>query len=362
MRLLLFNLRTDAEDGVLGFTTDWINALAERCESIHVVSTEIGTIRVRSNVTVSGVGKERGLGKLRLFLNLYRATWVILRTQRIDACFAHMNFLFPLLTSPLLKLFRLPIVIWYAHGAIPALLRPATLVADRIVASSPSGFRLRTRKLRIIGQGIDTKRFVPASDRPADGFFRLLTLGRISRVKRLEIVIDAIQQLYVEAPELDIRCDLVGDPLTDDGRLYQQELAARIAGANLKDRVRLLPGVPFHRAHEVMAQADLFVNSGDTDSVDKTVLESLSCGVPVVTSNAAFRQLLPTEMHALSLVPKNDVPALAQAILATLAMSPLDREVHTARGRRFVVEEHALDGLVDKILNEIRGVIAGKRE
>jgi len=26
--LLLFNLKTDADDDILGFTTDWINALA----------------------------------------------------------------------------------------------------------------------------------------------------------------------------------------------------------------------------------------------------------------------------------------------------------------------------------------------
>lgn len=358
-RLILFNLRTDADDGVLGFTTDWINALADRVESIDVISTEVGRLAVRPNVTVRGIGRDRGAGKLAQLFNLWRETWTILRTRRIDGCFAHMNFLFPLLTSPLLKLHRLPIVIWYAHGSVPPLLKYATFIADRMVASSPSGFQLPTPKLRIIGQGIDVDRFAPVARIPRDGYC-LLTLGRISRVKRLEVVVDAVALLRRRDPGLDIRCDLVGAPLNDDGRAYQGELEARIAAAGLTDRVRILPGVPFHRAHEVVAQADLFVNSGDTDSVDKTVLEALSCGVPVVTSNAAFLQILPAELHPVSTVPKNDVEALAAAIARHAAMSPADRADLAARGRRLVVEEHSIGALADKILDQLGQVVADR--
>lgn len=356
-RLILFNLRTDAEDGVLGFTTDWINALADRVESIDVLSTEVGRLAVRPNVTVRGIGRDRGAGKLEQLFNLWFETWKVLRTRRIDGCFAHMNFLFPLLTSPLLKLHGLPIVIWYAHGSVPPLLKYATFIADRMVASSPSGFQLPTPKLRIIGQGIDVDRFAPAAREPREGY-RLLTLGRISRVKRLEMVVDAVALLRRLEPTLDIRCELVGAPLNNDGRDYQDELEARIAAAGLADRVRILPGVPFHRAHQVVAQADLFVNSGDTDSVDKTVLEALSCGVPVVTSNAAFLQILPVELHPVSSVPKNDVEALASAIVRHVAMTPGERAELAARGRRLVVEEHSIGALADKILAQLGQVVA----
>jgi len=360
MRLILFNLRTDADDSVLGFTTDWINALADRVEFIDVVSTEVGTLRLRPNVRVSGIGRDRGAGKLAQLANLHAVTWRILRQGRIDGCFAHMNHLFPLLTSPLLKVFRVPIVIWYAHGHVPPLLAPAVFMADRVVSSSASGFRLKTSKLRIIGQGIDTARFAPV-ERPPSGERRLLTLGRISRVKRLEVVIDAIALLRREDPTLSIRCDLIGDPLDDDGRAYRSELDLRISHNDLAERVRLLPGVPHYRAHEVVAQYDLFVNSGDTDSVDKTVLEALSCGVPVVTSNAAFEQILPVEMKPLSLVPKNDVHALAAAIRRVLLLSPAERAAHAMRGRRLVVEEHSIGALADKVLDQFRQLGAKSR-
>ncbi len=361
MRLLAFNLRTDADDSVLGFTTEWLNALADRCEAVFVVSTEVGAIRVRPNVQVFGIGKEEGAGKLGRFLNLYRITSSIVRHERVDACFAHMNYLFPLLTAPLLKLSDVPIMTWYAHGSTPPLLYPATLISDRIVSSSRSGFRLKTSKLRIIGQGIDTDRFAPLTNKAHDAPLRVLTLGRISRIKRLEVVIDAMAQLRELAPHLDLRCELVGDPLTKDGYAYKRELETRIIERGLQDRVRLIPSVPFHRAHQVIAEADVFVNSGDTDSVDKAVLEALSCGVPVLTSNAAFQQILPRPMHALSLVPKNDVSALTLGIKKICELTPCERTQHATMGRQLVVQQHSLGSLADKIMIELRELVGSAR-
>lgn len=353
MRLLIFNLKMDADDGVLGFTTDWVNSLAARCEHVYVITLQSGAIRVADNVEVFSIGKERGCGKLTMLANLYRLIWRVLRQGRIDAAFAHMNYMFALLAAPLLKLFGKPIVLWYAHGSIPFLLRPTEWAVDRIVASSRSGFRLRTSKLTVIGQGIDTDRFTPAG--PArETVTRLLTLGRISRIKRLELVIDAIARLKRTAPQLILQCELVGDPLSPDCWTYQQELADRIAQQGVPDRVRLLPGIPFHKAHEAMAQADLFINSADTDSVDKTVLEALSCGVPVITSNAAFVEIFPPALKVTGLVPKNDVDALARAIQTFCELPQYARADLARLGRKMVVDDHSLGSLADKIMRELR--------
>lgn len=356
MRLLIFNLRMDADDGVLGFTTDWVNALAARCERVVVITMEAGAIRVADNVEVFSVGKEQGYGKLRMLARLYSLTWGVLRSGRIDAVFAHMNYLFALLTSPMLKIFRKPVTLWFAHGSKPLLLRPTVWISDRIVASSAGGFQLKTSKLRLIGQGIDTDRFVPAVQRRTGAEKRLLTLGRISRIKRIEMVIDAIASLKLSAPHLILKCDLVGEPLTDDGFAYQSELADRIKRLGLDDDVCLLPGVPFHSAHEVMNSADLFINSADTDSVDKTVLEALSCGVPVVTSNAAFIDILPDVLKATSLVPKNDVDALARAIQTVCELTPDALSNLQKFGRQTVVDDHSLGSLADRIMKELREV------
>jgi mannosyltransferase len=171
-----------------------------------------------------------------------------------------------------------------------------------------------------------------------------------------------MSQLSRIAPDLDLRCDLVGDPINADGEAYLQELNALIASRGLQDKIRLAPGIPFQRAHEAIAEADIFVNTADTDSVDKAVLEALSCGVPVITSNAAFQEILPENMHSASLVPKNDVDALARAIRDMCLLSLEHRNALAAMGRRLVVERHSLQSLADRIMSELNELVARGRQ
>src|SRR5215470_18126068 len=97
MRLLLFNLATDAEDPILGFTTRWIAAMARRVEFIHVITMRAGTIEVPENVRVYSVGKEKGYSEARRAMEFYRYLFRVLRGDRIDVCFSHMIPIFTIL-------------------------------------------------------------------------------------------------------------------------------------------------------------------------------------------------------------------------------------------------------------------------
>ena len=50
MRLLWFNLATDVDDPVLGFTSRWIQAIATKVERIHVITMRAGRIELPENV------------------------------------------------------------------------------------------------------------------------------------------------------------------------------------------------------------------------------------------------------------------------------------------------------------------------
>src|SRR5512132_1096345 len=100
MRILLFNLATDADDPLLGFTTRWISALAARVEFIHVITMRMGRLNVPDNVRVYSVGKEKGFSELRRLMEFYRLLFRILREDRIDACFSHMITIFTILAAP----------------------------------------------------------------------------------------------------------------------------------------------------------------------------------------------------------------------------------------------------------------------
>jgi glycosyltransferase involved in cell wall biosynthesis len=362
VNVLVFNLRLDADDGVLGFTTDWVNALARRCDEVVVITMAMGSLRLEPNVTAYSVGLEKGRGKARRVIAFYALLWKVLRERRINVCFAHMNSVFAVLGAPLLKAFGVPTLLWYAHKSVTPTLRVAERVVDAAVTSSASGFQLPSRKLTIIGQGIDTDRFSPSPEpRTSEGPLRLLSFGRISRVKRLEIILEALALLRVNEPRLEFECRIVGDPPNADGQAYLSELQARTKALGLEREVSFSPGIPYHQAHDIFAQADVFLNPGDTDSVDKTGLEAMSCGVPMITSNIAFKDILPAEMQPPSIVPKNDPEAFADALAKMAHWSPEERRAFGLRGRAAVVAEHSIDSLADKLVAAMNALAERKR-
>src|SRR5690606_4200487 len=111
LRLLWFNLATDADSPTQGFATDWINAVAARCDAIDVLTMRAGRIEVADNVRVFSVGKEKGYGDARRAVEFYRILIRLLREHPYDACFAHIQALFAMMGTPLLKPRRIPITL-----------------------------------------------------------------------------------------------------------------------------------------------------------------------------------------------------------------------------------------------------------
>jgi glycosyltransferase involved in cell wall biosynthesis len=118
--------------------------------------------------------------------------------------------------------------------------------------------------------------------------------------------------------------------------------------------------VPFYRAQDLFQQADIFLNPGDTDSIDKTGLEAMSCGLPIVTSNIAFKEVLPTDMQGISIVPKDDPAAFAETIATIAGWTPEVRRAFGLRGRDTVIADHSIDSLADKLMASMRLLTAKK--
>jgi glycogen synthase len=79
---------------------------------------------------------------------------------------------------------------------------------------------------------------------------------------------------------------------------------------------------------------DLFVQASDTEGLPNAILEAAAAGLPIVaTAVGGTQEILTSEVDAL-LVPRSDVPRLADAI-GRLADDPILRERlgHGARAR-----------------------------
>jgi glycosyltransferase involved in cell wall biosynthesis len=240
MRLLLFNLATDADDPLLGFTTSWIRAIARRVTSIHVITMRSGRCDLPDNVTLHSVGKEKGYSEPRRALEFYRHLIRILHHQPIDVCFSHMIPAFVFLAGPLLKAKGIPIISWYSHLHIGWLARLSMHLSNRVVTAAPEVHEAFKNKCILTGHGIDLSLYT--SNREAKLAERdekyIVTVGRVSPVKDYDSFIEALALLY-QSGFRNFQAWIVGSA-PEQHRSYFSRIVAKTEKLGLDKRVRFL--------------------------------------------------------------------------------------------------------------------------
>lgn len=352
MRLLLFNLATDADDSAVGFAISWIVELAKQAAHIDIITMRAGRYDLPEHVRVYSVGKEKGYNEFRRFIEFYRLLVRLLRQQRYDACFAHMMPLFVVMAAPILRLHKIPIVLWYAHKSVPLMLRLATLFAQRIVTSVQEGFGIKTPKLRIIGQGIDVNQFTPdehALDTPHP--FALVTVGRLTRRKHVELLLQGVARFIQAYPDLQFTFTIIGGPYTFHDEAYVQELRTYVSDAHLDHSVRFEGCIPYQQIPSHYQKADCFVSMSDTGSIDKAILEAMSCGIIPIMTNHALAGTFDQSLAALCMIDA-DPGALAEHLFRVHSLSFEKRRALGRQLRELVVRDHSLQKLSQKILEE----------
>ena len=347
-RLLLFNLATDEKDPILGFTVDWIRALAARVPNVDVITMRSGPTDLPENVRVYSIGKERGWTEARRLVEFYRRLALLLHEQTYDACFAHMQERFALLAAPLLKLKHIPVTLWYVHPHTPLALRAATRTVDRVITASSSSCRVRTSKLIVTGHGIDTDRYVPAfSDRSR---FRAVAVGRVTPIKRLDLLVDAVARVQSRrAQALEVR--LIGPTDSADIK-YEAALRRRVSEMGIASQVNFVGPLGTEELIAEYQAADVIVSVTRAGSFDKSAIEGMSCGLPLLTMNPDFApQLLAAGMPGL--IEDGNAEALGQAI-GRLADVPVgERRRWGLALRAEMVRAHSLQRLADLLVNQI---------
>lgn len=348
----MFNMVTDADHPIQGFTTAWITHLARLCKSVHVITMLKGRLELPDNVSVTSVGKELGYGKLRRAANFYRQLWQVEQYGAIDACFAHMIPIFTVLGAPLLKANRIPITLWHAHGSTPPVLRIAEKVVDNIVTASEESFRIPSSKVIVTGHGIDTQHFVPSGGLKSQARpFTITSVSRIAPIKRLDILLEAIKLVVNRYGLNDLRVRIVGGVYPHDSE-YAADIERYIRKEGLGRTVLMVGPVSYSDVVQEYQQADLFVNLSETGSLDKAVLESMSCAVPPISSNEALRSIL--EGFHSKLVLHDVTPRLlAENIMEIAEWPERDRGVLGNALRAYVIEHHSLDRLSKLLIDDV---------
>jgi len=283
MRLLIVCQAVDADHSNLAFFLKWIEAFASHVEEVTVIANEVGRYSLPNNVTVIGLGKE--MGSMRLARYVKFLSLIVWFSSRYDVVFCHMNPEFVIAGSWWWRVARKKICFWYMHKSVTFRLRVAEKLAQVIVTASPESFRLPSKKLHVVGHGIDTDTF-----RPDPSIVRgthALSVGRLNKSKRHDKAIDMAARLGV-----DLR--IAGEGPEKEALMNYAE--------SKKVKVTFLGGLTHTKLRDEYLRAGFLIHTSETGSLDKVLLEAVACGTPIKTEYDVYTKYEPQSYKVL--IPK----------------------------------------------------------
>ncbi len=345
MRLLWVCEAVDRGDPMQPTTVSWLEALAAkpRVERIDVLALRVGEHALPAHVRVRRIGGRTRLGTLARF---YAGVLAAL-ARGLDAFFIYQGGPYPILLWPFRLLLGTPIYQWKAHPHVSRTMRLcARFIDTKVFTSTPHAFPMALDTLRVVGQGIRTDVFRIV---PGPKVRRLVTVGRVAPVKRLDHMLRAVAAAN-RRRGVPIGLDVIG-PI-EDLPAHVAALDRLIAAEGLAGHVSFHGPVRQEELPAVLGRYPLFLHFC-AGALDKTVVEAMACGVPVLSTNPCVAEVLPPDLRDLLLLPEGDADGQAARILALLDAGEARWREIGRRLRDVVVADHDVSGLFDRILSEM---------
>lgn len=346
-KILIITQKVDRNDSILGFFHRWIEEFSLQYDSVIVICLYAGSYSFNKNVTVHSLGKEEKKSRIRYIYRFYKYIWKF--RKEYDVVFVHMNQVYVILGAFVWFFLKKKVALWYVHIYVPFSLRIAEKLTNIIFTSTARSFSLPSKKVQVMGHGIDTDAFAPSSTSVSREIntLRAVTIGRIAPVKRYELMIDAVELLVKKG--VPITLDIIGSAVMPADTKYERSLHDRIASAGIGAHIHFVGDMPHDRIRDQLVAHDVFVSMCETGSFDKAVLEAMSCALPVITPNLAFSEMLGPYNPP---IPSGDAEALAMRLTQILAC-PEDMNVLGQLSRQSVIKYHSLKRLVRKIVTAL---------
>jgi glycosyltransferase involved in cell wall biosynthesis len=334
-RLLFITPKIKENDDDFSFCALWARAFERAGFDVVVICLEKGNHTL--TMPVYSLGREKNWSRLRSFLYFQ---WLILTIPH-DRVFVHMNPRWLAAGAWLWFVKQTPTYLWYTHYTRTFSMKIGDKIVKRLFAATKESlpqYEGDPRKI-ILGHGIDTDFWDfdlnEFEDRKPKN--NLLAVHRISRSKRIDLVIKALKFLPKEYTLTHFGRAL--DPTRDPD--YEKEIRSLAADPDLAGRVTFMGSRPMPELKKIYPKYSMLVNLVP-GTIDKTVLEAMYCGVtPVITRAHADAIGYPD-------APVSDEPEdIAKYILEKTP----DK---TAELRQIVTDRHDLNGLIKKMSEYIK--------
>ena len=219
--------------------------------------------------------------------------------RRTDECLD--DFLQSPPKNPLLRL-RISLL-KFVFGRMNRIIVPSFYLRDVLMKH----YGVKPDKVAVVYNSVDCKAIgaVKRRRREENGT-QVITVGRIVRHKRMGGIINALQELTKEFP--DINLNVVGDGPE------KQVLQRLVEKLGMNQRVRFYGNIHHGETMELLKTADVFVLNSIYEGLPHTVIEAMACSVPVVATGIRGTDEVVNDGKTGLLVPIDNEKALADAI------------------------------------------------
>ena len=181
---------------------------------------------------------------------------------------------------------------------------------------------------------------------------KVVFLGRLHPIKGLMNLLDAWALLRPGGWRL-----ILAGP-EEDG--FQAVLTERIRQHGLADTVTFAGPVDDRQKWLLLRQADLTVLPSFMENFGLVVLESLACGVPVITTRGTPWQVLETERCGWWV--DAGAEALARGLRAAMTLTDEERQAMGLRGRALVAKRFAWDRIAGEMADVYRWICGSGKQ
>ncbi|KPK73576.1 MAG: hypothetical protein AMJ79_15030, partial [Phycisphaerae bacterium SM23_30] len=135
---------------------------------------------------------------------------------------------------------------------------------------------LPTVDIEVIPNGVDLERFAPGERKCDLPRLRLLTVGRLSRSKRIDLLIEAMGLLHRRRPGITLT--IAG------GGALADELKRMVRQKRLQEAIKLLGFVPGEAMPRLYQGHDVLITATAQEGMSNAMLEAMASGLPIITT------------------------------------------------------------------------------
>jgi len=199
-------------------------------------------------------------------------------------------------------------------------------------------------KLNVIVNGVDTDLFRPSEHEKAEDFIDFIYVGRLSYDKGVHILIRAFREFHKQDPRS--RLTLIGDGM----------LKSMLNDQDSGGSIRWLGNIKHDHIPAFLQDADVFVvpMSIGPLTASMSVLEAMSCGLPLITTSAADADRILSPSEGILVEPES-----VQAVVEAMHVLAEDHRLRASMGRQCrekILREHSWNrqiGLIEDVYRRV---------